>query len=464
VGARLPSQAASRPPSTFFVFTLALYVCITVGRLHEVVPILGRLYIGKVSAVLLIIGLFANADRIPLRQALKTRTSKCVGVISVLAFLSIPGSFWPGQSVGFVTQVWPFAVLLAIGVLAGFGQTRTACVCIACLVVVGATAALELLFGGGLTTMTALSGANNAATQVRSYIGNESSTTYDPNFSAAFFVMILPYAIMFASRAGRMRWVAIPAVPVLAVAMLATGSRGGIIALIVLLGCTVTFAEKRQRKMHLAFLAIAIGAMVLTPHAELAARLKSLFMGEDYNFDARDGRWAVWVRGLGLMLRYPLFGVGIRAFIPANGVTAGSYVDAHSSYVEIAAELGIGGLVSFVLMIGTAFKSATWRAKVTRAVPSVTNQTRSSSEPAPQSLESALATAALCSLIAELTAAAFLSMAYHAMTIFALTAPVALALTMGSGARAAGAAARIRSRAVLPPRRSLPSGATRPGG
>jgi len=41
-----------------------------------------------------------------------------------------------------------------------------------------------------------------------------------------------------------------------------------------------------------------------------------------------------------------------------------------------------------------------------------------------------LATAALCSLIGELTAAIFLSMAYDAMTLFALAVPTGLAMSL----------------------------------
>lgn len=424
-------QLPAYQPSGFFTFALALYVCVTVGRLHEVVPILTRLYLGKSSAVLLIVALLVESANLPLGPALKTKTTRGIGIITVIALLSVPGSFWPGYSAGFMINVWPLIVLLGVGVLAGFGQARVALVCIACLTVVSATAAAELMLGGGLVTTTNLSASASGAVATRAFIGGGGSTTYDANYSAAFFVMMLPYALMFASRPGRMRWVAIPMVPVLAVAMISTGSRGGIVALAVLLVCTVIFSEKKQRKLQLLFFGLAIGAMLLAPHADLATRLRTLVTGEDYNFDARDGRWAVWRRGISFMIHYPLAGVGVGAFMPANGTMSGSYVDAHNAYVQIAAELGVGGIATFGFMIAHAFKSIWRRRRAIRAAEAPGSSSQ-------QSLESALATAALCSLIAELTAAIFLSMAYEAMTMFALTVPVAIALTKRSAVSANG--------------------------
>ena len=121
-----------------------------------------------------------------------------------------------------------------------------------------------------------------------------------------------------------------------------------------------------------------------------------------------------------MMFSHPVLGVGVGAFIAANGATSGSYVDAHSAFVQIAAELGIIGIATFLVMIAFAFKSIWRRRRALAAAPIGTREE--------QSLDAALATAALCSLVAELTAAAFLSMAYEAMTLFALTVPVALAM------------------------------------
>jgi O-antigen ligase len=425
---------------------LALYVATTVGRLHEVVPILGRIYLGKLVVLMLVGGLVMDASKLPLRQALSSKTAKCYAGLTVLAILSVPTSFWPGFSVGFLKNVWPLAVLLAVGVLVGFNDRRIAYRSIALLTVVAGLAAAELIMGGGSTSTTNLSGNVGGAVESRAYIAGGGSTTYDANYSAAFFVMMLPYAIMFAMRKGPLRWVAIPIIPVLATAMIRTGSRGGIIAMAVLAVSTVVLSEKKDRKLQLILFACGITAMFLAPHSELMARLQALFNGSDYNFDARDGRWEVWSRGIGLMFTHPVLGVGIGAFMPANGATSGSYLDAHSAWVQISAELGVFGIGTLILLVVTAFKTIVARRRALRAAAAQGNQS-------PElSLDRALATAALCSLIAELTAATFLSMAYEAMTVFALTVPVALAL----GQRASSASAAAPAPRALRPGRPRP--------
>lgn len=129
------------------------------------------------------------------------------------------------------------------------------------------------------------------------------------------------------------------------------------------------------------------------------------------------------------MLTHPILGVGVGAYEAANATTAGSWKTAHNAYIQIGVELGIGGILCFLLAIRAAFRSG-WKA-------------RQASAPTGHDVneflafDRMLATAALCSLIGELTAAIFLSMAYDAMTLFVLAVPTALG--MGVAASTIGA-------------------------
>ena len=88
--------------------------------------------------------------------------------------------------------------------------------------------------------------------------------------------------------------------------------------------------------------------------------------------------------------------------------------------MQIAAELGVGGIVVFAVLIKEALKAAWGRRRALTEIARI--------NPEAVSLDLALTTASLISLIGLLTAIAFLSMAYDAMTMFALTVPVAMAL------------------------------------
>lgn len=405
-------------PSRYFVFALVLYVLIVVARTHELVPFLPRLYLGKLSALLLIAATWTHLDRSALVAALRSKSARCIGVITVLALLSVPGSFWPRESVTFFENEWSQALLLFVCVTAGFTDPRIARKVLAVFTVASALAASQLLLGGGL-----VEGG-------RSYIGGAVSSTYDANETAALFVMVLPYALLFSSGAGKFRWVARAAVPLLLAALLKTESRGGIVALGVLFIVVFATGDRRRRVQCVVLAAVAVAVFAMLPHGDLVQRFSDLFgTGTDYNFDARDGRLQIWKRGLGLMLEHPLFGVGVGTYEIANGITSGSWLTAHNAYIEIGVELGIAGFVTFVAMILYAV-SAAWRT-AHRPWPSVSKH----DDPfAPRQV----AYAVLASLLSVLAAAFFLSMAYASMTIFAIAAATGLAIRTGTGVAGAG--------------------------
>ena len=82
---------------------------------------------------------------------------------------------------------------------------------------------------------------------------------------------------------------------------------------------------------------------------------------EDYNITGSTGRLEVWKRGVALMLQNPILGVGAGTFISAEGQThidvGGKWSTAHNSFIQIGAELGIGGLVLFIILIWYSIQS-----------------------------------------------------------------------------------------------------------
>ena len=96
------------------------------------------------------------------------------------------------------------------------------------------------------------------------------------------------------------------------------------------------------------------------------AKLRSILNpSEDYNTQSDVGRVAVWKRGASYMFQRPILGVGVKAFPVAEGTISPlaarqnygiglKWSAAHNSFVEIGAELGIPGLVAFMMMLGGA--------------------------------------------------------------------------------------------------------------
>lgn len=416
---------------------LALYVAIALSRLNEVIPHLDRFYLGKAAAVLVVGAAVLDMRSLDLSRALGTTLAKCIGVITVLAVLSVPGSAWPRQSVTFFQNQWPQTLLMFFGVLIGFTNRRTAYVAIVAATLTAGLGALELVVGAGLSN------------QGRAYIGGDASSTYDPNASAALFVMLVPYAVFLATRPGKLRVPAMILIPIFIAAMVRTASRGGVMALGALGVALILFAPKQRRVMYASVFVAMLMTLYFVPHSGLSERLSELSGSQDYNFTSRDGRIEVWKRGIGMMLTHPVFGVGIRAYDVANGNLAHSWINAHNAVVQIGAELGVGGLIAFITAVVVAFRAALTLVRRTRTIPP-------SARDAISDFDRGLATAAMCSLIAELCAAMFLSMAYDNMTLFALAVPTSLALSTSwqSARTGKGAQVGVASRPLQPGWRS----------
>jgi O-antigen ligase len=412
------------PFPALFAATLALYVMVIVGRIHEAIPFVAKLYLGKTTALVLIAAACLQLRGQDFSRFSKTTLARAIAVITGIGILSIPVSFWPSQSLAFFETQWPQTMLLFVCVTVGFMNRKTALWCIIGLVAATTIGVVQILRGGGPD----IGG--------RLFIGNGLSQTYDPNESAALFVMVLPYVALLAARKGKLRFLMIPLVPAYIAALLRTNSRGGMVALAILALSFLVIATKKQRKAFLVLFPLIAATLVMLPHADILARFSELVGGTDYNIASPGGRWPIWKNGLALMFTHPLLGIGVGAYETANAVVYGSWKTAHNAYIEIGVELGVGGLIAFLLAIRTSLMSG-WRLRAASQAPA--NDPHGS-----VALDRLLVTAALCSLIAELSAAIFLSMAYDPMTMFALAVPVGLA--MGTVARAVPAQVTANAR------------------
>lgn len=190
--------------------------------------------------------------------------------------------------------------------------------------------------------------------------------SYDANDLGTVLVTGLPFALV-TIQAASIRGQVFSAVVILGVgaALAKTGSRGaflGFLAVgvgIILVSNTVPVVKR------IAFVAVALLAMAVAAPPGYWERMQTLKDPKnDYNWDAQDGRRQIAIRGLGYMLEYPLFGIGVNNFPMAEGTISSKaeehvlgtgirWAAAHNTHVEIAAELGVTGLsVWTVLMLG----------------------------------------------------------------------------------------------------------------
>jgi len=138
----------------------------------------------------------------------------------------------------------------------------------------------------------------------------------------------------------------------------------------------------------------------------------------------------VWKRGLGYMMQHPVLGVGAGNFPTAEGTISPlirttpsgrgiKWMQAHNSFVEVGAELGVPGLLFFVLMLSSAFRALR---DVGRSNPPGT--TKEHSAPPTQ-----LAQALTASLVGYVVGGFFLSLAYRDLLFVLLALIVGLRKT-----------------------------------
>jgi len=132
-----------------------------------------------------------------------------------------------------------------------------------------------------------------------------------------------------------------------------TGSRGGLLGFIVLLGC-IWWMSRHKTIGIIAFMVFSIIGW-FSIGAERQRRYESIF---DSNLDESSlGRVNAWHDGLILFLERPLTGVGADAFLQARVDRFGVYLDPHNLYIHVFAELGlIGGGIFFFMLLRDIFR------------------------------------------------------------------------------------------------------------
>ncbi|MFC1660044.1 O-antigen ligase family protein [Gemmatimonadota bacterium] len=270
---------------------------------------------------------------------------------------------------------------------------------------------------------------------------------YDRNDVALHFVAAVPLALFLAKtqKAKIVRVGAWGLLVALAGSAIMTQSRGGFLAL----GGVTVFLMFRLRGVRwgtrlLPILALLVGLVAAPP--QVKERLSTLLnVGEDYNVDDPLGRVEVWKRGIKYTQAFPIFGLGASNFSVAEQVLApqarfGNEIltkrsVAHNSFLEVAAETGLVGLVLFLGMLFSAlFRLARLRARYV-----------GEEDPTGQTFR-LLCDAVLASFIAFFLAGFFLSHGYYPLLIslialvagLEMTAPKPALPGRGNGSRPRG--------------------------
>jgi O-antigen ligase len=274
--------------------------------------------------------------------------------------------------------------------------------------------------------------------------GRISSTIGDPNELALLLIAGLMFSLVFSWLPGRrplLRMLAVVAAALSTVALFLTVSRGGLIALAVVLLLSIVITGRWRP--HAAAAAVAIAVASVGYFATIAPdtatdRLELLTEGQSRT---NEGRASIWEIGWRMFEENPARGVGGGQFQtasihyllePGSIARTDQVVDypaaAHNTYLGVLAELGIVGGIGFAAIIGFSLWCAGRAIRLARRIGD-------------QQIE-ALAVGTTLALVAMLVGSFFLSNEYSKQLWLLMALTPAL---LGVAQRQAAALSEVRA-------------------
>jgi O-antigen ligase len=341
-------RAASFNPSDYWPradVMLFVMMALVGVRFHEHIPGLGAIRPIFTLSIATIALLFAKSSPAVVKGLTGHPLSRLVFAYYGAIILTVPFALWRGGAVQIVQFFFP-AVLLFVAfnfvppTRAMLNRVMHGFVVIVLLL----AAYLQTLGGGGGARMVI-------------------HGTFDSNDTASIFAMALPFAIglLFRSTNRQHRMAAGLAIVALVLGVIATGSRGGTLALAG--GAVVFLLGTRGHKALILAAVMTVGGAIAWATAPpfFRSRINSLFsLEQDYNTTSEGGRKAIWARARGYIRQHPIVGVGAGNFVIAEGGfneevgRTGKWSAAHNAYLQAFAELGAVGGGTFIAMLLTA--------------------------------------------------------------------------------------------------------------
>jgi putative inorganic carbon (HCO3(-)) transporter len=351
VGGAVLAVSVARPQ-------VALLLLVAAGTLEAFVPeVLGPQLTAVKLAGALAFGTFVLEAAVTRRPLRLDRSHAVLGLLLALALVSTLGARSPVDALSVTLRYASFAGLYVVATQHAGDERfpeRTAWV-------ISGTAAVAALLA------------------LRDFVGGATSLAKppygDPNDLAFLLVTALPLTAWLFGRSGPGRRAAAGAmVVVIGVGAVATLSRGALLALAV----GVAWHAATERRHIPALLAAAVvtasmGLVVAQQHTDRIAL--SLEQKRNIAQENVETRLDAWQAAAELAADHPVTGVGPGNFgfyyFERTGRPPGTFGlrVVHDAYLDVAAELGITGLVLFVTFLGIVFVRASAAVRERRGPP-----------------------------------------------------------------------------------------------
>jgi O-antigen ligase len=271
------------------------------------------------------------------------------------AVLTAPFSYWPGGTVALLLDLYFKSLIIfwLIGVLVDTRRRLRQLVTWLTLLTIpiSGTAIVHFMTGAFVQ------GGDSAAPRIMGY---DAPLTANPNDLALVLCMLLPLAVAVA--AGQRRLLARLLFSAIAcldiVAVIITFSRTGFLTLSALAALAL-FKLFRGRWWGLGAVVIVGFGLALLPFLPegYVQHMGTITAIETDPTGSAQERWSDTLTAANLVLANPLTGAGAgMSTIALNEARGPSWVPVHNVYLEYATDLGLPGLVFFLLVLGSCYR------------------------------------------------------------------------------------------------------------
>lgn len=335
---------------TFFVYPylgVLTYIILSYMRFEETIPALGHLHLAKLLTVTLIVVWALKTGITKSRLYLQEKGLLPLYLFFLAMTLSIPLSFWPTLSLNTFVEMLKILIfiILLIHLVDTVKKLKT-------------FFWIFLLVNGYL----ALSAIKNflilGQTAVAARVGGSGGFIGDANdFSLALNIALaLAFYLFLSEKKKVLKLFLLLLLSLFTLGIISTASRGGFITLICLF---LYFILKSKHKL-VGILSIFLIFLLIFAFAPKEYWQRQMTITTYQQDESAMGRIGAWKAGLRMFADRPLLGVGAGAYFVAYGVQYGGkpgpWFSTHNAYIQIAADLGILGILAYLTLIFWIFR------------------------------------------------------------------------------------------------------------
>lgn len=288
-----------------------------------------------------------------------TREMGIAGCLLGWAIVTAPLSYWPGGSAVFLASFYLKTLVvfwLLSHVVNSLPRLRIVAWGLSLMAVPLAVSALVNLVSGNFLNQELLPPGEF---RIQGY---DAGLTRNPNDLALMLNLILPLslALFLGTKKPAVRAALLAMICLDAIAIIATFSRAGFLTLTVTFVTYLwtLFSRRHERQWAFVALFLAFAALPLLPSGYLD-RLSTITDIDADPTGSAQSRWSDTVAAAKYVVSHPIVGAGVGMdTLALNEVRGPKWKEIHNVYLQYAVDLGIPGLVLFLMLLTGSVRSA----------------------------------------------------------------------------------------------------------